>query len=381
MQSGTYVLWLFLIPIVFWGVDWPHIVVKELDHCDVAMCDFVRHYIPQAHHVQKGDSTVVGGWFYPPLLASLLVPFTWLRHPEAGWFMANILALVSMCWLCVRHARVSWWIACICCLQSLPILHALKWGQISLILYTLVLWGVFSSHKTRVLLFTLAGAIKLYPLALIVLDLMNKEYKRLLWAFISFFCMAVFLPFLWMGWEQSLLLWDSVFIGMRKVRGFASNGGGQALYPVLIRYFSDGSHTQLQPIDHGLIGTLPLWLLEILYGVVLSVVIVHTKRAFACRDEVWRYLMLLVVLHIFLSPGWHHYMSFLPFVLLWCFQKQGERFFSSIGLLCILFPVLFLGHVHTLYPHYSAWGGTFWSVIFAWGSLIRISKMHIARPQ
>lgn len=375
----TYLLWLLLVPIVFFGRAWPHIVVTEIDHCSLAMCDFLRHYVPQAQLVSKGDPSVASGWFYPPLLAILLVPLTWMEHPEVGWFLANLLALGGMCWLCVRHAQVSWWVAVICCMQSLPILHALKWGQISLILSFLVLWGIFSTSSKRLFVFSLAGAIKLYPLVLFGLLILHKEYKKLLWAALLFLGLAILLPALWMGWGHSMLLWDAVIVGSRKVQGFASHGGGQALFPVLTRYLEEGSHTQLPPQEHGLLVSVPKWVIEILYGGILCVVSILTTRAFVYREEVWRYLMLWVVVHIFLSPGWHHYMSFLPFVLLWCFQRKKERYFSCLGLVCILLPVLFLGHVPSLYPLYSAWGGTFWGLVCTWLSLLRIAKLEIAQ--
>ena len=71
-----YWILIFLLPILLHGLDWPSLVVEEVDHCSIALCDFVRHYLPQSQMIRDGQPTIVGGWFYPPLLAMMLVPLT-----------------------------------------------------------------------------------------------------------------------------------------------------------------------------------------------------------------------------------------------------------------------------------------------------------------
>ena len=37
-----------LLPWLLWRDQWPMLVVEQLDHCPIVMCDFQRHYLPQA---------------------------------------------------------------------------------------------------------------------------------------------------------------------------------------------------------------------------------------------------------------------------------------------------------------------------------------------
>jgi hypothetical protein len=84
-------------------------------------------------------------------------------------------------------------------------------------------------------------------------------------------------------------------------------------------------------------------------------------------------MLIWVFLHLVLSPGWHHYMAFVPFVLLWCRDKKKGRIFSGVGLFLILTPVFFLGSMEGVYVTYSSWGGTFGALLCTWLSLIQIA--------
>ena len=68
VQDNPRLLWcslLLLVPILWFNLSSGIILVEY--HCNIAQCDFVRHYLPQAEQSHS--------WFYPPLLAFLLVPF------------------------------------------------------------------------------------------------------------------------------------------------------------------------------------------------------------------------------------------------------------------------------------------------------------------
>lgn len=372
-ESRNRWLWLVLLfPIIWFHRDWMDTVVQELDHCTVAQCDFVRHYAPQALELTKEEPTIVGGWFYPPMLAILLVPLTWTGMESLLWFFVNLCAVMGMVWCCVRYAKSSWWVALLVCAQSIPILHSLKWGQVSLLLSTLLVWGICGrSSRARIGIVSFCSALKLYPLVLVLPVLVEKRWKQVAWILVCFLVLCL-LPFGWIGWDFSMLMWENVMLGARQVRGFASHGGGQSVYPVLNRLFHDGTHTQGVSTNGGLLLTLSAIWIEVMYAIVMCVVLIQSTRSYSrFSGRIEKTLLVWVTFHLFLSPGWHHYMSFLPFVLLWCFEK--ERLFSGIGLMCICLPVLFLGHIDGIYVQYSSWGGTFWGLMLSWISLCRIA--------
>ena len=379
-ESPAKWLWLTLLfPLAWFHGEWLDIVVQEIDHCQIAQCDFVRHYAPQAQELTTESPQLIGGWFYPPLLATLLVPFLWFGKTAMLWFIFNVCALLGMCWCCVRFAKSSWWISLLVCMQCMPVLHSLKWGQVSLILSTLLIWAVFgASERVRSGVIALCSAMKLYPMVLMIPALLDKRWKEMGWAVVLFLLFCLFPCFL-IGWDFSLLMWENVVSGARKVRAFASDGGGQSLYPVLNRLFHDGAHTQGLQIHGGLLTTISALSVEVLYAIVMCLLLVQSKRTYVSfSGRVEKTLFLWVTMHLFLSPGWHHYMSFLPFVLLWCRTKEKGFSFSTVGLMCICLPVLLLGHVEGVYVEYSSWGGTFWALLFAWIALCRIARDSLA---
>ena len=67
---------LLVVPWVLYGEGYPIQLIQELDHCPELACDFTRHYLTQAQYLVAGDMKMDGGWFYPPLLAIALSPFT-----------------------------------------------------------------------------------------------------------------------------------------------------------------------------------------------------------------------------------------------------------------------------------------------------------------
>ena len=346
-------------------------VVQNLDHCDIAMCDFVRHYIPQANALWEEPIGVVRGWFYPPFLAILLMPLAIFEEPRWLWLGCNLGALFFLIRLAVHQTRLPWWLVAITMCLSMPVLHALKWGQISLILSSLIMLGV-CSQKRLAWYVAVAGALKVYPIALGGIFVLEKDWRGLFLVSLLFVVLALLFPGLLLGWDATTLMWKHVFAGAREVRGFAPHGGGQGLYPVLYRLFVDGSHTQLPPTELPRFFRLSLLGLEVLWGVGVICIVLCTRRMFILsNNRIARLLLLWVALHLLLSPGWHHYAAFLPFVLLWCWSR-GEYFWSGIGFLIVLLPVMILGIYPDTYAHYSAFGGTFWAVFCAWCALLGI---------
>ena len=102
------------------------------------------------------------------------------------------------------------------------------------------------------------------------------------------------------------------------------------------------THVHLGKKNGGLIMTLPNMWVQIFYGIAMCVILFRSVKSYALVRD----LLFWVVIHLFLSPGWHHYMSFLPFILLWCYHKEA---FSGLGLICICVPTLLIGHISKVY--------------------------------
>ena len=106
-----------LLPWLLWRNQWPMLVVEQLDHCPIVMCDFQRHYLPQAEILLDDPNQIVRGWFYPPLLAIGLLPFVWSGHALWLWGGMLLLGLSLLTWLSLtsKHEINHFWVRSLVC--------------------------------------------------------------------------------------------------------------------------------------------------------------------------------------------------------------------------------------------------------------------------
>ncbi len=143
-----------------------------------------------AQEAQRFGIAPVRMYVYPPILADLLVPLTYLRLSSAiaVWTAINIGVIILTLWLCLRllqPRQLVWAIAAVTAgtLTFLPVLDCLVWGQISVVLLGLWTLGVFCyAQKWTVvsaLALALATALKLTPLLVVVPILLWKDWRWL----------------------------------------------------------------------------------------------------------------------------------------------------------------------------------------------------------
>ena len=161
INTRMWLLCLLLIPLCLHNINWLDMIVRELDHCPVLMCDFEKHYLPQAQRLHNGVLEVVPGWFYPPLLVTLLIPFEMVGISFGAWAAINVLTLLVLIGFTAKESKIHWFWCSILTIFSLSVLHSLKWGQVSLLINLLI---VLSFRYHNVFL-ALASALKVYPLA------------------------------------------------------------------------------------------------------------------------------------------------------------------------------------------------------------------------
>ena len=369
------------IPLLY-GVEWIDYVVA-IDHCPELFCDFTKHYLPQAQRTLENGG-IQNGWFYPPVLALLLTPLTLFSNPTFFWGLINAGSIALMALWVSREMNIRWFCALLLCMCSLPVLHSFKWGQISILLYTLIFWGLKNGLKATSTAIALTGSIKIYPLILSVLLLKKERAQALLILIVAFVFLALVFPMIVLGTDQTILFWTNMFTGAQTVSLIAPKFGGQALWPVLHRYFSSGSHLGLSG-SSALIFTVPQALISLIWLALSGIVVVLTARSFnRTKDLVTQAVLVLSATLILLSPSWHHYASCLPFIFatLWKnAQSHPSRFLLITGWLIQAFPAVFMGY--DVYFTYSAYGGTFWSMLLIWSASIPLSAKgkNIDKPQ
>ncbi len=135
---------LLVVPWVLYGEGYPIQLIQELDHCPELGCDFIRHYLPQAASVRTHLAEMNNGWFYPPLLAIVLIPFTFFKNAALLWTIVNVCGVMMLIRLIrTRDSMAPILFTMALFSTSLPILHAIKWGQVSIWLAILLCMSLF----------------------------------------------------------------------------------------------------------------------------------------------------------------------------------------------------------------------------------------------
>ena len=378
LNEKSIVLGLFLLcfPWVIYGTEYISLMITELDHCPKLACDFTRHYLPQAQHVVNGDEILNRGWFYPPLLAILLIPFVTLNNPDYVWTLCNLIGCVLLIVQTSMHkkdpATMIWSIALVS--TSIPVLHSLKWGQVSIWISVLLISALSNIHtisKWRSLVLGLAGAIKIYPMLFVLVPLFQRRLTQVVQIGCVFLLLGAVLPWLCLG-SDITLYWHAIRRGQIMVSDIASGSGGQALSPTLTRWFVSGSFIG------GVNGDAPIllsmvWLKWSLLSVATLGFVRFLWRTWQLEALNTRVAYQMIIgIHIFVQPGRVHYFSWLPCVQMWCWIK-GDRYTKGLVVASVVLeriPLFKLSQY--VYFQWSRMGVLTVSVMVLWFALERI---------
>jgi hypothetical protein len=177
----------------------------------------------------------IGLYIYPPTLADLLVPFTWLSPLPAliVWELLSIAAAIAAAVLLTRtvglYSLAPALLAIFVLFAFRPIFDCLYNGQIACVLLLLLVAAISlyaGGHRfSAALLFSLAIAIKLTPLIVIVPFIAWRDWKIL--RFIALWCLAVFAALVCVnGWPAlSMYMFDV----MPKMTRFVLNSENRSL--------------------------------------------------------------------------------------------------------------------------------------------------------
>jgi hypothetical protein len=388
---------------------WPRWIVERLDHCPELGCDFVHHYIPQARQL-RGE--LVFGWVYPPFSALVLQPLT--VFGDAGalriWMLLQAAAAVTLTLACRAALRVcgrwtSWAGAIALVAPSLPLLHAIKWGQVSTFIAAGAVWALLRWRgRTAGIVLGVLAALKLYPLVYLAGALVRRDRRQLVWGAGTALVLGIFLPLVALGPQTTQRYFTAAFAVKWNFVGYL---GGQALWPTLVRLFVTQRHAGVTPERHepllfslGPVGTsspaaVARTALLLLPALAVAAATARTlwrraprgggearaadaevaaeRRAPAGRAA--DMMLVLVATALCLAPGWHHYFAFLPAAMAVVLGRApcGTRDVILVvaAWLATALPVFALAVYPTSYFHASQWGCTTWAALLVWWTLVR----------
>lgn len=365
--------WLFIIVALFpWlmhGFDWPDIIIKHVDHCPQLGCDFTRHYFPQMEFMSQNARIFQTGWFYPPLLAILLQPLLWASKPLAVWTGLQLLLMLGLTQLLakrivMRNTIQSGLCALVIVTTSFPVLHSVKWGQISLFIAVGLIFVFYEWRERKYVgpaLLGLLGGLKIYPIYFLLLYLLEKKARLFLIALGAFIFFALVFPLLIIGPEATQQYYLRVQGGILAVKMMASSAGGQSVGVSAFRWFQDAVHVNSQnPVDGALLIDSQLLYILFLFGsplLIFGLIFTAWKKNFSGERIT---ALIIVGVHLLISPGWHHYFAFFPFVWLISWKEAGKLGkFVLLGVFLLeRLPMFTLGTMHDAYHWYSVSGMT-----------------------
>lgn len=306
-----------LLVVVAYRLRWESLegFAAAVDHCELFFCDFIRHFYPAGRAV-LATATPSGGFYYPPFAALLFGAVSALPLAPAGlvWLALQLLAagvLLVVPAKTLLGAKPGWGIrfgSAVLLAGSLPLIHCLKWGQVSLVLTALAiasLWQLEAGRKVlAAALLATAVSIKVYPAVLLVYPLVRKDFRFVgLAAGITVVLSAV-VPAVVMGPREAWAYFVAVQASADEALGtwVRADVNSQYLGHVLGRWLRSES-----------LGSSRLWLA--LGGAIALANVTLLAKALLAKVErplLWAWTLPLASLPFVLKTSWPHYFVFLP---------------------------------------------------------------------
>ena len=316
-----------LLAVAYYRAVWGSVpdLVIALDHCRDLYCDFTRQYYPTGREV-LATGQPSRGYFYSSFFALLLVPFGRLSPgPAVAWWtgvqLLGLLLLLLPAADFYRQSRPAALLYVALLAFSMPLLHNLKWGQVSTLMTGCVFAALFLNARGRwrpaAAVLGVAVAIKYYVAVFAYVYLIRRSWRFLaVLAAVAILCWLV-LPTLVLGAEGNWAFYQTV---------------RERVAHALATWLPEDINAQYLPSVAGRwLGTdagRPLWQL-LGYGLfaanALAVARYLGRRAAGWTADAWATALLFLALPFVANTSWPHYFVYLPFVqtLAWLRLRQS----------------------------------------------------------
>jgi hypothetical protein len=304
-----------------WGVI-PELVIA-LDHCRDLYCDFTRQYYPTAREVLISGQPS-RGYFYSSFFALLLAPFGRLElEPAVGWWslvqVAGILLLLLPGVDFYRQSRAAFALYVVLLAFSMPLLHNLKWGQVS----TLVTGCAFATlflyrrnHPAAAAVALAFGVAVKYYIAIVGLYFLLRRDWHFLAVFAAAFAVLwLAIPTAVLGISGNIAFYETVSERVAHAMNtwMVEDINAQYLPSVAARWLGTNAGRPL----FRLLG------LAVFIANVLAVSRLVLRRA--PQDMEWAFSLIFLSLPFAVATSWPHYFVFFPFVQTLAWLEMRSR--------------------------------------------------------
>lgn len=338
-------------------LEWPsiHDAVVAIDHGDLLFADFVNHYYPTVQGPLR-HSAPAGGFFYPAAFAALIAPIGWLSLSSATvlWGVLQIGCVVWAATILVRMAAPDRPALAVfgagLTITSVPVLHNLKWGQVSILILAaaggaFVAWTRGRKNVAAALLAVAAG-IKGYPLVFLGWFVARGEIRFAARACAACALALTILPAVVMGPEHALFF-QRVSTGavLGAADGVLRDFNSQYAPAVLSRFYEGGwDYAPRAALAWGKLGS---GAVIVAITALVLVAARSTAPRIAARREVLGFVLIACSLPFWLRTSWSHYFVHLPVaqtLLAGAFAREG-RPRDVLAIAVLVAPSVYLSNV------------------------------------
>lgn len=348
-------------------IEWKSVrdAVVAIDHGDVLFADFVNHYYPTVSGPLR-DATPAGGFFYPAAFAALVAPFGWLplESAKVAWGALQLGCVLWAATILVRETApdrpLLVVLGTLLTITSVPHLHNLKWGQVSILILAAA-GGAFVAYTRgrkdlAAVLLGIAAGIKGYPLVFLGWFVVRGDFRLVLRACAACAVTLVVLPAITMGPAHALFFQRvSTSAVLGAADGVLRDFNSQYAPAVLSRFYEGGwDRAPREAIAWGKLGSGAA-----IAAVALLVVVAARSTAprIAARRDVLGFVLIATTLPFWLRTSWSHYFVHLPVaqtLLAGAFAREG-RPRDALAIAVLVAPSVFLSNVLGLFATRGWW--------------------------
>jgi hypothetical protein len=340
-------------------------MVLAIDHGEL-FADFVHHYYPTVEAPLR-HSGPAGGFFYPASFAVLIAPLGWLSPAwaKAAWAIVLLACVVWASTVLVRAVApqrpLLMTLGTAMTVTSIPVLHNLKWGQVSILILAAVAGAFVAYGRDRknlaAALLGVAAAIKGYPLVFLVWFVARADLRFVLRAAAACVVTLIVLPAVVMGPEHAMFFQRvSTNAVLGAADGVLRDFNSQYAPAVLSRFYEGGwDAAPAVAIAWAKLGSATT-----LFVIALLVVIAARSAAprIAARRDMLGFVLISCATPFWLRTSWSHYFVYLPAaqtLLAAGFASGRAPARAALGVVALVAPSVYLSNVVGLFSTEGWW--------------------------
>jgi len=270
--------------------------------------DFHAFFYPMGRGLLDG-APPIDGFLYTPLAALLFVPLGQLPYATAaGFWTALLLGLVAvLAGFSLRRDLIASCVGVVLSVASVPVLHDLRFGQVSLLIVVALLACAAWYRRGRVwaaaACLAFAASLKLYPLLFVLYFVFRRDLRALVATGVFLLLGLVIVPVVVLGVEPTFAFYSNVAAQL-DARFFDSIAdiNSQSLRSLVDRAAVSAApavHVALGAARYAICGAL----LMVTYRLSHRTDAAATQHAFT-----WQFLCT----PFFVATSWPHYFVYLP---------------------------------------------------------------------